>query len=333
MRRFLVSGGIKADISPDPLPLLPREMSKQKNKYESWFAGHYPSPLQDGKSYTDKHGHATAFTTSMYENAVNSGLPPDKQLAFGQMFEYFTDCTLGQVLSLAGGENYCHEKHFLKGKLANNAKREHLRMNVFSHLIIDAINRKSVGARILIIGVMPNIIFPSILLEARSIAIDHFKEQGIYVKFDLQLVFSPPFCSAIHGLNQEKLAKMDNVVMQCQGNLLHGVDYFQWRWSHIHPAAIDKMKNLINYITRMDMEQSEYKTGHDNARWLSRAHTHDQLFYEIQTRNLPICNLPIGSKTKQHQRIENFALAFIPRHERVHQGDQGHVSRGKDGSK
>ena len=162
-----VSDGIKADISPDLLPL-PQEMSKQKNKYESWFAFHYPSPSQDGKSFTDKNGRATAFTTSMYENAVNSGLPPDKQLVFGQMFEYFTDCTLGQVPFLADGENYCHEKHFLKGELANNAKRDHwrnLRMNVFSRLIIDAINRKSVGARVLIIGVMPIIIFPSILEE------------------------------------------------------------------------------------------------------------------------------------------------------------------------
>jgi len=74
-----VSGGIKADISPDPLPL-PREMSKQRNNYESWFTGHYLSPLQRGESYTDKNGCGTCFTTRMYENAVNSGLPPDKQL-------------------------------------------------------------------------------------------------------------------------------------------------------------------------------------------------------------------------------------------------------------
>ena len=227
-----VSDGVKADISPDPLPL-PQEMKKQKNNYESWFAGHYPSPLQNGKSYTDKNGPATAFTTRMYENAVNSGLPPDKQLVFGQMFDYFTDCTLGQVPFLADGENYCHEKHFLKGKLPDDAAREHwrnLRIDVFSRLIIDAINRKSVGTRVLIIGVMPRIIFPSILEEARSMAIDHFKEQGIDdVKFDLQLIISPHFCSVIHGLNQEDLAKMDNAVMQSQGNLLHvdSVRYFQ----------------------------------------------------------------------------------------------------------
>jgi hypothetical protein len=108
-----VSGGVKADISPDPLPL-PQEIKKQKNNYESWFAGHYPSPLQDGKSYTEKDGRATAFTTRMYKNAVNSGLPPDKQLVLGQMFDYFTDCTLGQVPFLADGENYCHNEHYLK---------------------------------------------------------------------------------------------------------------------------------------------------------------------------------------------------------------------------
>jgi hypothetical protein len=232
-------------------------MKNQKNNYESWFAGHYPSPLQDGKSYTDKHGRATALTTRMYENVVNSGLPPDKQLFFGQMFDYFTDCTLGQVPFLADGENYCHNEHYLKGGLADDAEREqwrNLRIDVFSRLIIDAINRKSVGARVLIIGVMPCIIFPSILKEARSMAIDHLKEQGIDVEFDRQIVFTPHFCSVVRGLNQEELAKMDNAVIQSQGHLLCDVNYFEQRWSHAHKAKGDKMKNLINYITSMNVE-------------------------------------------------------------------------------
>jgi hypothetical protein len=146
------------------------------------------------------------------------------------MFDYFTDCTLGQVPFLADGENYYQNKHFLKGKLADDAEREHwrnLRINVFNHLIIDAINRKSVGARIFIIDVMPHVICPSILEEARLMAIDHFKEQGIVVKFDLQLIISPHFCSVIHGLNQDQLALMDNAVMQSQRNLLSGMDCFQ----------------------------------------------------------------------------------------------------------
>ena len=239
-----VSGGIKADISPDPLPL-PREMSKQRNNYESWFTGHYPSPLQGGESYTDK-------------NAVNSGLPPDKQLVFGQMFDYFTDCTLGQVPVLANSEKYCHDEHFLKGKLADDAEREHwrnLRINVFSHLIIDAINRKSVNARVLIIGFMPHIIFPSIIKEAWLMAIDHFKEQGIDdVKFDLQLIISSHFCSVIHGLNQYQLALMDNAVMQSQGNLLRGIDYLQRQWSPARKAEGGKMKNLITCLRNMTVE-------------------------------------------------------------------------------
>ena len=129
-----------------------------------------------------------------------------------------------------------------------------MRINVFSRLIIDVINIKSVGARVLIIGIMPRIIFPSILEEARSMAIDHLKEQGIDVEFDLQIVFTPHFCSVVHGLNQEELAKMDNAVMQSQGNLLRDVNYFQQQWSNACKAEGDKMKNLINYITRMDME-------------------------------------------------------------------------------
>jgi hypothetical protein len=75
--------GVKADISPDPLPL-PQEMKKQKKNYENWFAGHYPSPLQDGESYTDKNGHATAFTTRVYKNAVNSGLLQTNNLFLGK---------------------------------------------------------------------------------------------------------------------------------------------------------------------------------------------------------------------------------------------------------
>jgi len=46
-------------------------------------------------------------------------------------------------------------------------------------------------------------------------AIDHLKEQGIDVEFDLQNVFTPHFCSVLRGLNQEELAKMDNAVMLC----------------------------------------------------------------------------------------------------------------------
>ncbi len=64
------------------------------------------------------------------------------------------------------------------------------------------------GTRVLIVGVMPRIIFPSILEEARSMAIEHIKGQGIDVEFDLQIVFTPHFCSVVHGLNQEELAKM-----------------------------------------------------------------------------------------------------------------------------
>ena len=90
-----------------------------------------------------------------------------------------------------------------------------MRIHVFSFLIIDEINRKSVDARVLIIGFMPHIIFPSIIKEAWLMAIDHFKEQGIIVKFDLQFIISPHFCLVLHGLNQEELAKMDNAVMLC----------------------------------------------------------------------------------------------------------------------
>jgi hypothetical protein len=85
-------------------------------------------------------------------------------------------------------------------------------------------------------------------------AIDHFKEQGIVVEFDLQLINSPHFCSVLHGLNQEELAKMDNAVMQSQGNLLRDVNYFQQRWSHARNANGDKMKNLITYLKTMNVE-------------------------------------------------------------------------------
>jgi len=72
-----------------------------------------------------------------------------------------------------------------------------LLIDVFSRLIIDAINRKSVGTRVLIVGVMPRIIFPSILEEAWSMAIDHLKVQGIDDEFDIQIVFTPHFCSVV----------------------------------------------------------------------------------------------------------------------------------------
>jgi hypothetical protein len=82
--------------------------------------------LQDGEFYTDKCGCATSFTTHEYEKAVvNASIPPDKQLVFRQTFEFFTDCTLGQLPFSVDGEKNCHDEHFLKGKLANYATREH----------------------------------------------------------------------------------------------------------------------------------------------------------------------------------------------------------------
>jgi hypothetical protein len=110
------------------------------------------------------------------------------QFLFGQI-EYFTKCTLGQIPLKVDGENYCHEEHFLKGKLANNAAREqwrNLRINVFCHLIFDAINRKSVGTCVLIIGDIKK--KPSIFIEALL----------KWATFDLQIIFSCHFCSVIH---------------------------------------------------------------------------------------------------------------------------------------
>ena len=181
----------------------------------------------------------------------------DKQLVFGQMFEYFTDCTLGQIRLKVAGENFCHDAHYLKGKLSNNAEREHwrnLRINVFSHPIIDVINRKSVGACVLIIGDIPKKFFPSILKEVMLMAIARFKEQGKVDEFDHQLVFSRHFCLVVCGLNQEEVAKMSDAVMQNQGNLLSGLDYLQQGWSHVRPTDRDKMKNLITYLKNMNVE-------------------------------------------------------------------------------
>ncbi len=99
-------------------------------------------------------------------------------------------------------------------------------MNVFSHPIIDAINRKSLGARVLIIGVMPNIIFPSILEEARSMAIDHFKEEGIYVKFDLQLVFLLTSVQSFMGTSKD-------------GQCCHAKSGESVAWRGLLPAAME----------------------------------------------------------------------------------------------
>jgi hypothetical protein len=46
---------------------------------------------------------------------------------------------------------------------------------------------------------------------------------------------------------------MDNAVMQSQGNLLRGKDYFQWQWSHARKVKGDKMKNLITYLSLRTM--------------------------------------------------------------------------------
>ena len=85
-------------------------------------------------------------------------------------------------------------------------------------------------------------------------AIARFKEQGKVDEFDHQLVFSCHFCLVVCGLNQEKVAKMSDAVMQNQGNLLSGLDYLQQGWSHVRPTDRDKMKNLITYLKNMNVE-------------------------------------------------------------------------------
>jgi hypothetical protein len=127
---------------------------------------------------------------------------------------------------------------------------------------------------------------------------------------------------------------MDNAVMQSQGNLLSCVDYFQWRWSHFRPAAIDKMKNLINYITRMDIEYKLNTRLDMLTQDGSPGHIHViNYFTKYRDEIFQHAIFQSDEKTKQYRRIDNFALAFIPWHERVHQGDWGYLSRGKDGSK
>jgi len=60
--------------------------------------------------YTITDSHNSNFTKSCY-------------LVFGQRFDYFTDRTLGQVPFLANSEKYCHDEHFLKGKITDDAER------------------------------------------------------------------------------------------------------------------------------------------------------------------------------------------------------------------
>ena len=115
-------------------------------------------------------------------------------------------------------------------------------------------------------------------------AIDHFKEQGIVVEFDLQFIISPHFCSVLHGLNQEELAKMDNAVMQSQGNLLRDVNYFQQRWSHARKAKGDKMKNLITYLKTMNVEDKMNTRLDMLARDGSPGHVH-MINYFTKYRN------------------------------------------------
>ena len=92
--------------------------------------------------------------------------PLTSKAFFGKCLSTGQNILWVKFLFIADGDDYCYEKHFLKGKLTNNANREHwrnLRINVFTHLIIDAINRKSVGACVLIIGVMPKKFFHQFL--------------------------------------------------------------------------------------------------------------------------------------------------------------------------
>ena len=168
---------------------------------------------------------------------------------------------------------------------------------------------KSVGAHVLIIRVMPRIIFPSILEEARSMAIDHLKEQGIDVEFDIQIVFTPHFCSVVHGLNQEELAKMDNAVMQSQGNLLRDVNYFQQRWSHARKAKGDKMKNLITYLKTMNVEDKMNTRLDMLARDGSPGHVH-MINYFTKYRN-EIFQYAIIKSDAKPSSIEELTISHL----------------------
>ena len=94
------------------------------------------------------------------------------------------------------------------------------------------------------------------------------------------------------------------------------------------------MKNLINYITMMDMEYRVNSRLDMLTQDGSPGHIHMiNYFTKYRDEIFQYAIFQSDEKTKQYRRIDNFALAFIPRHERVHQGDWGYLSRGKDGSK
>ena len=85
------------------------------------------------------------------------------------------------------------------------------------------------------------------------------------VKFHLQLIISPHFCSVIWI--KPRSTSIDGQCCHAKSGEYTawgmGMDYFQRQWSHAHKAEGDKMKNLISYLmTRLDMIGQDGSPGH-----------------------------------------------------------------------
>ena len=94
------------------------------------------------------------------------------------------------------------------------------------------------------------------------------------------------------------------------------------------------MKNLITYLLTINVEDKVNMRLDMIARDCSPRHMHMiNYFTKYRDEIFQDAIIKSDAKTSSIEKIDNFALKFIPRHERVQQGDQGYAGRGKDISK
>ena len=251
--------GKTADESPPPCPL-PQWLTEKLDGTMRIYAGHYPPTSQKNKGYVHpRTGGPTANTNKIIFDAINSCLPENRKVTFGQMYDLFSDLCQFEMPLYIDGKKFDFEKHLLN-LLTNDERAEWRRftINYLKWRYIDAIKNGVHRAIVMVFGRLPNKYWPELHKKALKKALKHIlHSENRDAKFDLQITTCPHFSSVYYGTDDADIIKMQRAIKESQGRILEGrvVDHIMQNYNNI--AVKNRMEELLGFLRKYPKEVRE----------------------------------------------------------------------------